>query len=204
MNNLNLDEMTEEEVIEYCRPLIPKIIRKYFSNHIKYMHYHMYTMDELIQFGMMGVLQAIRTYDKSKDVRVATHIINHIKYSVHDNSKQASLRNMNRYSYELVDMESLNVHVKDDERNVEILECLPSYEKGIDRVEDELFIKATVNKLFNEKSISKEYVAFLVYRLHGKTISQISKIFSTTVYHIRSILEKYRQRACSVLELREG
>ena len=202
MDNIDLNKMSENEVIEYCRPIVRKIIQKHYKNHREFTRVHMISFDELEQFGMIGVLEGIRTFNDTKGMKLSSYLFSRITSAVNRYSKKASLRNINNYSYDLVDTVSLNFNVGmgsgDGEEWINVLATKKDY---FEEKTEDLVIEQAIKKLMNDESIQKDYLAFLVCRIEGDSVLKISKKFKISRHQIQNILNKFEAKTSEILKL---
>ena len=60
--------MTEEEIFLINRKLVKSTILRKFPNHKTFLKTHGLDIEDLIQIGEMGLLNAIRSYNKDENV----------------------------------------------------------------------------------------------------------------------------------------
>lgn len=198
----DLNKMSENEIVEYYRPIVRKIIEKYFKNHRKFSEVHMFSFDELEQFGMIGVMEGVRTFDATKGMKLSSHLFNRIISAINRYGKKASLRSVNNYSYDIVDTVSLNSHVEvQGGYGDEWINLLPMETDYYEKKNDDMLIEQAINKLLNEKSIRKDYIAFLICRMEGESVLKISKKFNISGYHVRNALKMFEAKTADMLKL---
>jgi RNA polymerase sigma factor (sigma-70 family) len=70
-----LNHRKEEKLLKQYTDLMYKLTNKYFRFYGK-----QYTFDDLFQEAQLATLNAIRTFDESKNVKLITHIYNQINF----------------------------------------------------------------------------------------------------------------------------
>ena len=96
--NTEFENMTEEEIYMSNEKLVKATIRRKFPNYRAYCQVHMIELDDLVQQGSLGLLNAIRTYDSKSDSSFRTYAINRICWSISDNTRKESLRTLSASS----------------------------------------------------------------------------------------------------------
>lgn len=205
MDNLDWKSLTEDDIVRHYKPIITKVINSCFSNYHEYLKVHMFSYEELEHFGMIGIMEAARTFDESKNCKFKTHVVNRIKFAILNYSKEASLRSKNKYTSEVLNVSSLNEIIpSSDGVDGEIIDLYVSEKCEFDQADNDMYMKNAISKLNNDKTIPKEYVTFFLLRLNGFSMSKIARHFNTTFYYVETILDKYKQQASELLNLEES
>ena len=176
------NEFALEEIFKRNKPLINKIVRKYFLIGADF--------EDLMQEGMMGLYRAIITFDNSKDANFSTYarvciersVLNAIKSA---NSKRNSPLNnsisLNVAPNEGEDEDELFV-VWDDNNPESILINKEKYAK--------LFEKATQNLSLFEKNVLQLY-------LDGLSYVEIAQKFDKTPKSVDNALTRIKSKVAS-------
>ncbi len=176
------NEFALEEIFKRNKPLINKIVRKYFLIGADF--------EDLMQEGMMGLYRAIITFDNSKDANFSTYarvciersVLNAIKSA---NSKRNSPLNnsisLNVAPSEGEDEDELFV-VWDDNNPESILINKEKYAK--------LFEKATQNLSLFEKNVLQLY-------LDGLSYVEIAQKFDKTPKSVDNALTRIKSKVAS-------
>lgn len=168
--------LTENEMFLSHRKLVKTTISRKFPNNQAFCKAHMIELDDLVQLGNMGLLNAIRTFDKDGKSTFISYAINCISWSISTNSKVISLRNSNTQTVELVDIVSVEMNVSEDEETI-ILDTIEAKENTSDVAEDNVLIQKVNEFLKADVDCNEELRYIIISRMEGKTMTEIAKTF---------------------------
>lgn len=104
---LNRTQQEIEQLYEDYEKLVYSTAYKRYGNP-NYRDAHGLEMDDILQFGRMGLFRACKTHDSSGEATFATHAIRNIVWSINTESKLYSLGNINNRSNVLADRFSMD------------------------------------------------------------------------------------------------
>ena len=168
--------LTEDEMFLSHRKLVKTTISRRFPNNQSFCKAHMIELDDLVQLGNMGLLNAIRTFDKNGKSTFISYAINCISWSISTNSKVISLRTVNTQTIELVDIVSVEMNVNEEEETI-ILDTIEASDNTSDVAEDNVLIQKVTEFLKEDVDCNDELLYIIVSRMEGKTMTEIAKTF---------------------------
>lgn len=189
--------MNMEELFLKHEYLIHSTIKRNFSSP-SYRHAHMLDMDELYQFGRIGLYEACLDYDSLRGKSFRNYAIDKIIWKVQDESKKNSLRNVNYSSNELLDIISFNSVLNgDDGEDVELQENVSDDSDFI----GDLLVKLSIKQV-TKKLPSKVY-DILALRMQNFTFEEIATELGISRQYAQQLLGKHKNSIIELLELRE-
>lgn len=187
--NTEYENMTEEEIYLSNEKLVRATIRRKYPNYKAYCQVHMIELEDLVQQGSLGLLNAIRTFDSSKDSSFRSYAINRIAWSISDNTRKESLRTFNTRSSETVNIVSVDTQLQGQDEEVTILDTIESNSNTSDEAEDNLLIKKVIELLENDNEVDSDMLYILVARMKGDSMQSIANHFGC---HRNSIIQKLK------------
>lgn len=158
--------MDEVEALKIFDKMAIKLAKKYSSN---------YEFDDLYQISKIGIIEAVRNYDKSRNVKLSTHVFNMIIF----NLKKYCSKNTGIIYYPTNANERYNILNLDDVNNL----C----------TEDENLKDVEINNLFENLTINmteKQKNIIIMKYLHGMSISDIAIKYNCSHQNISNICSK--------------
>src|SRR5699024_1569877 len=147
----------------------------------------MLDLDDIYQFGRIGLYEACQRYDANKGKSLRNFAIDSIIWKIKNEAKKYSLRSINTYSNELIDSVSLNVAVTDNFGE----ECYlqDTIEDEVDEIEKALIknsLKSIKNKLPNN------LYKILVMRMNKYTYEEIAEELGVTRQNVQRLVNMNR------------
>ena len=167
------ENMTEEEIFLLNEKLVKATIYKKFPNHKAYCRVHMIEFDDLVQQGNIGLLNAIKNYDKNSGSSFRSFAINNIAWEISTSTKKESLRNINTQSTELVDVVSASMPLSEEE-DLTVLDTIKSNSDTSTEAEENVMIEKAVKIVENDGTIDDVLKYILIARLNGQTMQNIA------------------------------
>ena len=187
--NTEFENMTEEEIFMSNEKLIKATILKKFPNYRSYCRLHMIEIDDLIQYGSVGLLYAIRTYDSGNNSSFRSYAINNIAWHIQVNIRKESLRNTNTRSSELVSIVSVEDKVNTQEDDVCIMDMLESNNNTSEEAEENILLEKVIKLLEQDKEVDSDMLYILVARAKGQSMQSIADHFG---FHRNSVSQRLR------------
>lgn len=123
----------KEEIVKKNIPLVKYIASRIFVGKSKYLEY-----DDILSFGMLGLMDAINKFDESKGMKFSTYASIRIKGAIIDEIRKISplskgaMDKLNRYNDAV---ESLQIKLNREPKDDEIAELLNISRKDIIEIE---------------------------------------------------------------------
>lgn len=178
------NKQAEELYVQY-QQLVPATLYKRYPNPNRIAYVHGLELDDLLQFGRMGLFAATQTFDPSKGCKFQTYAINNIKYSIDYKIREYSLFNQNKRSYEVVNnvyIESItadNDSLEDD--MFEFLNCkVNDYEEA-----DSRLVLEALSKVLSSKTME-----IIKMRLEHYTYEEIGNHIGLSRQRVKQIIDK--------------
>lgn len=186
---------TPKELYEKYEYLVPITVGKNFPNN-SYRDSHMLDLDDIYQFGRIGLYEACQRYDANKGKSFRNFAIDSIIWKIKNEAKKYSLRSINTYSNELIDSVSLNVAVTDNFGE----ECYlqDTIEDEVDEIEKALIknsLKSIKNKLPNN------LYKILVMRMNKYTYEEIAEELGVTRQNVQRLVNMNKDKVIKLMEL---
>lgn len=155
---------------------------------------HGLTLDDLYQYGRLGLLRACETYDKSKNTKFSSYAMSNIAWSISVESKRDSLGNKTTANFDLLDRTSLDRELPQaDDVNTTLYDILESYEAGYNDVEfDDL-----LNRM--DKQLPKALSTAVRMRLDGHVYEEIADALGVSQQAVRQRLKLNRSKIVDLL-----
>lgn len=179
-SNTEWEGLTEEEVFLLNRRLVITTVRRKFPNNQYFCKAHMLDLDDLVQLGNIGLLNAIRTFEPIRKSSFRTYAINCISWSISTNAKKESLRTVNTQSYDLAKVVSVDTPLNmngNEEEAVIFLNTIEANENTSETAEGNLLQQQVIEFLKADKDIDDELLYILIARTKEKTMREIAKHF---------------------------
>lgn len=187
---------TPKELYEKYEYLVPITVGKNFSNS-SYREAHMLELDEILQFGRIGLYEACKSYDDSKGKSFRNYAIDRIIWKVKVEAKRNSLRAVSPYSNDLLDSISLNTMVSDSMGD----ECYLQ-----DILEDERDDIKEAQVSFDLKKIKEEFsenvYKIITMRMKDYTYEEIADELGFSKQHAQNLISKNRGKISELLNLK--
>lgn len=193
--------LTEEEIFQDTQHLVASTIYKQFSNYKKFCQQHLLEFDDILQIGNMGLLHAIRTYHQDKNTSFLTYAINHIRWSILVQSKRASLRTINKQTFDIKNMLSMETATvsggdtggsNDGEKELTIKDTIPSNEDVSFIAEERVFESQVIDFLHKDPKVSDELAHLIIKRMEGVPVSELAEDLGITASAIYIRLKSKR------------
>ena len=167
--------MTEEEIFLINRKLVKSTILRKFPNHKTFRKTHGLDIEDLIQIGEMGLLNAIRSYNKDEKTQFRSFAINHIIWNITTQTKKESLRNKNTQSFELANIVSADSSVDGTEgETIAIIDTIASNDDVEAECKDKVLIEQVISFLEKDEEINERLLHIFISLMNGKSIETIA------------------------------
>jgi len=205
--------LTEEEIFQDTQHLVKSTIYKKFSNYKKFCKQHLLEFDDIVQIGNIGLLYAIRTF-KPENGAFTTYAINNIGWAILSQSKYCSLRTINKKSFDLRKMISMETTVsggdsggsKDGEQELTIEDTIASNEDVAFLVEEKVFEDQVIDFIHKDPRVNNELANIIIERIKGVPISTLAEKLGITpsAVYIRLKSKRAKQLKQRLLEFLEA
>lgn len=185
------ENMTEEEIFLLNEKLIKATIRRKFPNYPAYCKVHMIELDDLVQQGSIGLLNAIRTYESSNGSSFRSYAISNIAWHIQVSTRKESLRTINTRTSEVVGMYSVEDKIGKQEGDMCILDMLDSSSNTSEEAEENILLEKIIKLLEQDEEVDSNMLYILVARAKGQSMQSIADHFGL---HRNSISEKLRTK----------
>ncbi len=192
-NNTEYEGMTENEIVKASEKYVLATIAKRFPDNSKFLSQHGLDRSDIVQFGLIGLMEAVRTYDPEKS-NFETHAINHIQWSITVNSAKYSLYNVSKRTFELADIDSLNQKMSDSDEDLELINFIPAKTTE----EDEMKYKHIIGEL--EEKLPERAYKIIQYRIQGYTLEEIGELLGSSKQAIGQSLRNYKKRIRDIIK----
>lgn len=184
-----LEGLSEDEIIRKYEHYIKATIHKQLSGGKTFLNLHGLTEDDLMQYGRLGLLYAIRTFNPEKS-DFLTYAINCIFWTINSEAKKDSLYNQSNYTYSLADTCSLNetVSVDADETDMEYGETIADENDHIGDLEVEMLIEGI------REDIPDKLYQYIKLRYQGYTFDEIGDMFGTSRQAVQQYLKRHQDK----------
>lgn len=187
--------LTEEEIFLLHQKLVKATIRRRFPNNQSFCKTHMIEIDDLIQLGNLGLLNAIRTFEQEEASSFRSYAINSIAWNISAYARKESLRTVNTQTYKLVNVVSVEDKISENEE-IAILDIIEGKENTREVAEENVFLQSAIEFLKADKDIDEELLYIIVARVNGETMQNIANHFGT---HRNAIIQRLKtQKAMRV------
>lgn len=160
----NGDKLARNIIIEYYINTVVKIVEKEYDSEY-------YNKEELVSVGILGMMEAISTYNNNLKARLSIRVQTYIK------------REIDKYINNNITVESLN-----DYRDYSDGDMARTYEQR------SLMLSCLEDLTVRDKQVVELY-------LTGKyTLKNLSKEFDISIERVRQILERYKKSVYSVFQ----
>lgn len=181
------DKQALESLIKSNTGIVRKIALKYNALN------KLLELDDLVQSGTIGLIAAANKYDITMEKRAnfITYAFQYIEREIYNCVNGRSSRNINNNKFYKT-FKSLNEIVGDDEET-ELLELVNSHDKGIENVDEQLYLKELRKELeeamADYTSLREREVLKLHYGWNIKPIvlSEIGKLLQVSTERVRQI-----------------
>lgn len=181
------DKQALENLIKSNTGIVRKIAIKY-NNLNKLLE-----LDDLIQSGTIGLIAAANKYDITMEKRAnfITYAFHYIEREIYNCVNGRSSRNINNNKFYKT-FKSLNELVGEDEET-ELLELVDSHDKGIENVDERLYLKELRNELeeamIDYNSLREREVLKLRYgwNIEPILLSEIGELLQVSTERVRQI-----------------
>lgn len=163
----------EEELTKKYSEIVEAVVRSHYPSTL--LKKHLINEDDLMQFGYIGLVKGLRTYDKNKDTKLTTYLYQQVRYEVGKGFRLSSLRNNNKHEQKLINF--VNSEDTKDEVNTVL------------QTEDTRYIILWDNL----KKIHKHLPSIIEGSLKDKTHEEISKDIGINRSYISTLLKKHKK-----------
>jgi len=115
-DNSNLTPEKYNQLVKEYRYLVQATISKRFRNAREFLNYHGLGMDDINQYGLIGLSKAIKNYDPTRNTEFITHAIYYIYGYINSYAKKDSLYNKNTQTFDLIESTSLDKEETEDSK----------------------------------------------------------------------------------------
>lgn len=167
--------MSEEEIFLKNRKLVKATILRKFPNHMTFLKTHGLDIEDLMQIGEIGLLNAIRSFNKDEKTQFRSYAINHIVWNITTQTKKESLRNKNTQSFELANIVSADSSADGTEgETIAIIDTIASNDDVEADCEDKVLKEQVINFLKNDEEINERLLYTFISLMNGKSIETIA------------------------------
>jgi len=163
----------EEELVKEYSEIVEAVVRSHYPSTL--LKKHLINEDDLMQFGYIGLIKGLRTYDKNKDTKLTTYLYQQVRYEVGKGFRLSSLRNNNKHEQKLVSF------VNSENTKEKVSMALHSEGTNYIVLWDNL------------KKIHKYLPSIVKGSLKDKTHEEISKDIGVNRSYISILLKKYKK-----------
>lgn len=202
MNNFigtEFENMSEEEIFLCNEKLVKATLRKKFPNHRAFCQAHMLELEDLVQMGSIGLVNAIRTYDSNLGTSFRSHAINRIAWAMQVDSRKDSLRKVNTRTSELADIVSVEIQVEGQDENISLLDTLQSNNNTSLEAESNLLIEKIVEILLKDKEVDEDMLYIIIARAKGDSMQSIANHLGC---HRNSIVQRLKTKKAERIKMR--
>mgnify|MGYP001178158521 CR=1 FL=1 len=163
----------EEELTKKYSEIVEAVVRSHYPSTL--LKKHLINEDDLMQFGYIGLIKGLRTYDKNKDTKLTTYLYQQVRYEVGKGFRLSSLRNNNKHEQKLINF----VNSEDTKEKV----------NTVLQTEDTSYIILWDNL----KKVHKHLPSIIEGSLKDKTHEEISKDIGINRSYISTLLKKHKK-----------
>ena len=185
-----------DDLLRQFSYLVDVTVNKKYSNP-SFLNAHMITKDEIHQLGLIGLYNAIESFDVSKGSKFQTYAINHINWYIMNNASAISLRSENNSTYEFGEISSsLDSTVEDSEGEEVSLHETIQCDKETYQLEDHI-------NLTQIKKRSEKIHDIVCKKLQGYTNKEIAEEYNVTHQNISKLLRENKQLIIECIQPKE-
>lgn len=196
--------MNVEELCEQYDYLVTITLQKMFQNPHKYARSINIEYDDLLQFGRLGVWEAVKKYEEKKIGTLRNFIIRNIKWSIgrHITQEQAKgmyYKQMHNKKYtdrnhKVPVISMSNKPYKEDETDYyDLIACDNIFKfKNDDSIEKKVFSKEEFNDMF--KYLKEKQRKIILMRMNGYTYKEIGDHLGVTRQAIENKLKTIKKK----------
>lgn len=163
----------EEVLIEKYQEIVEAVVRSYYPSTL--LQQHLISEEDLLQFGYIGLVNGLRTYDENSDMKLTTYLFQQVRYEVGKGFRLSSLRNNNKHEQKLVNF----INSSDTKDKIETM------------------LSADTNEYIilwdNLKKTHKHLPDIIKGSLKDKTHKEISEDTGLNRSYVGTLLKKYRK-----------
>lgn len=185
--------LSKDELYNENEKLIYQTVYKKYNNK-KFLQFHGLSEDDQIQFGRIGLWEAIETYDPNRNTAFQTHAINRIKGRIQMETRKDSLSNKNNSTLETIEKMSFDspIHNEHDE-TMTLGDVLVSPDNAIEEMEIQMAIDSLEGK------VSDNLLKIIRLRMQDKTDREIAKELGISFQRVSKILVDNREKLRGLL-----
>lgn len=180
--------MTDNQFLQY-KPMIIKLARKYENN-----KYNI-SLEDLIQVGSIGLLNAYNSFDESKSVKFITHAYNCVSFEL-KKELYKHIRKDNNYI-----ILSLDTPISDD--NITISDTLEDDIDVFRDVEDALFIDECTEQFKKSLKNELDVKIALDYTFKNISVEDLAELYKIEYEEMQKLVIQYKNRLRRNLKLRK-
>lgn len=165
---MSSDEHVEALYYEYEKYILPTIYRK-FPNYKTFSNTHGLDLDDLIQYGRLGLYKACKTFDGKKGLNIRSYVIQMIAWTIMTEIKKNSLNNVSNKSLNLLEKISLEQEFAFDGESVALHEAIGSIDEGYEEIEYLNIVELLKGR------VPDNFFIVLEMRKNGYTYNEIGK-----------------------------
>ena len=144
---MQTDQQAEKLYQQYERFILPTIYKQY-PLYKSFAATHGLELDDLIQYGRIGLYGACKSFDEAKGMSMRSHAIQRIIWMINDELTKDSLNNIDNKSLVLLDKNSLDLPVSSENGEELCLhDVIGEEENGYVEIEVEGILNSLGNKL---------------------------------------------------------
>lgn len=190
---MQTDKQAEKLYSEYEKLIVPTIHRQ-FPLHREFISAHGLELDDLIQYGRIGLYRACKTYDDSKGASMRSYAIQSIIWMINDELTKDSLNNVDNKSLILLDKNSLdNKFSVENSEDLYLYDVVGEDESGYMDIEVEHLIESI------RGAVSDRLVDIIKMKYQGYTYKEIGNTIGVSSQYCEKLLSKNKSQLRDLL-----
>ncbi|MEK4025288.1 sigma-70 family RNA polymerase sigma factor [Sporosarcina sp. FSL W7-1283] len=191
---------SQEEIMElyeqYEHLIFQTINRNYMKP--KFLDMHSITVDDLTQFGRLGLYKACEEYDETKNPSLRNFAITNIKWAIQVETKRNTLGCDQKYLLNLIDRTSLDREITysvgiDDEPST-LYDFVEVFEEGYSESEVEM-LWSKIKKIIPENTAS-----YIELRMSGYNNIEIAKMYGVSRQAVERAIERVEDKVAAIMQ----
>ena len=183
---MSSDEQIEAMYYEHEKYILPTIYKK-FPNYKTFSETHGLELDDLIQYGRIGLYKACKTFDSKKGLNMRSYVIQHIVWTIMTEVKKNSLNNVSNKSLHLLEKISLEQEFTIDGEAVFLHEAIGAVDEGYKEIEYTSMVELLKGR------VPDKFLIALEMRKNGYTHSEIGEKLGVTPQRCNNLLRTYHK-----------
>lgn len=192
MENIKTEDELLELYYEHEKFIEATVLKRF--NSPAFWELHGFTKDDLIQHGRIGLFEACKTYDSSKETSFRTYAISKIYWNISNECKKESLSKKKGWTFDTVERTSFDRAVDDSEGDVFTLHDTLASE-GDDFYDVEM--KQAIDNVLS--SLTPRAAEVVKLKLEGFNDVQISNKIGISKQRVGQHLSKNKEKIKSIL-----